>query len=242
MILAKRFYWFVRFFLRYGGWLGLMILMLGFWATFLSIRLQDEAEQLAKYAVTTPATVISKRLSEGTGAGVRNNSLKISYYITIRYTPKGSATIEDEDQVRDNIYRAAEIGQTINIRHLPDNPQVREYYAGEKARKQTEIQVGGAGLAIFGLFTCLWFCVPALRATRARENVGITIETYVTLRRRWPPFFNSMEFQVGQGSKAKFHNTVKQLSWAYRGLKRGSKIRVAITPYGPYWVKDLKLK
>ncbi len=228
--------------MRCGGWIALIPLVIGLSSTLGAITLARNDAQLAQYGASTTATVMGKRIAEGSQTSTQERQRPSdSYYITLRFTPGNAAEINAEHQVRAAFYRILEVGQTFQIRYLPENPDIRELYEGELASWSSSTQINGLVFTALGFAACIWFAKTAIRATRARENVGMIIDAYVTHRSLWPPLFNRMQYQVGQGDAAKIHKTFIRPIWAYRGLKRGDKIRVAITGQGPYWAKDLFL-
>lgn len=242
MILAKRFFWFTRLFIRCGGWVALIPLLIGLMSTIGAITLNQNAARLATDGVPATATVVSKRIPEGSHTTTQERQRPSDdHLITIRFAPQNAAEITAEHRTSGPFYRAHDVGQAFTIRYLPDDPDIRELYIGQVASRSTSSQFAGMIFALTGFAASLWFARTAIRATRARENIGMIIETYVTHRPLWPPVFNRMQYQVGTGPTAKFHKTFIRPIWAYGGLKRGEKTRVAITSQGPYWAKDLFL-
>lgn len=241
MILARRFFWFSQLFIRCGGWVALIPLVIGIASTLGAITLTYNAALLAQHGMPATATVMAKRIAKGNQTTQERQRPADSYYITLRFTPQNAVEISAEHQVRAAFYRILVIGQTFQIRYLPENPDIRELYEGELTGWSSSTQIVGLAFAALGFAVSIWFARTAIRATRARENVGMIIEAYVTHRSLWPPLFNRMQYQVGQGDAANIHKTFIRPIWAYRGLKRGDKTRVAITDQGPYWAKDLFL-
>lgn len=240
--LSRRFFWFTRLFIRCGGWIALIPLIIGLTSTLSAITLTRNAAMLAQHGIPATATVMAKRIAEGSHTGTPERQRPSdSYYITLRFTPDNAAEISVEHQVRAAFYHILDVGRTFQIRYLPDNPDIRELYEGELTSWSGSTQIVGLTFAVFGFAACIWVAKTAIRAMRARENVGVVIETYVTHRSLWPPLFNRMHYRIGNGDAAKIHKTFIHPVWAYRGLKRGDKIRVAITDQGPYWAKDLFL-
>ncbi len=241
-LLLRRLFWFTQLFIRCGGWIALIPLVISLSSTLGAITLASHTAQLAEYGVPATATVISKRIAEGSHAGTQERQRPAdTYYITLRFTLQNAAQISAEHQVRAAFHRILEVGQTFHIRYLPENPDIRELYEGELASWSSSTRINDLAFAALGFVAYIWFAKTAIRATRARENVGMIIDAYVTHRSLWPPLFNRMQYQVGQGDTAQTHKTFVRPIWAYRGLKRGDKTRVAITSQGPYWAEDLFL-
>ena len=238
---SKRLYWFIKLFVRCGGWVALIPLLIGVASTLGSITLGQHAKQLADLGVPATAIVTAKRISKSNPPSSSRQQPSTQYYISLTFTPQKGQKINAEHRVNLDFYNHNAIGQSFSIRYLPDNPEIHELYKGQLEGQSKATQIVGLAFAILGFGACIWFAKTALRALKARENVGIIIEAPVTLRSIWPPVFNKMHYQVGEGATTRTHKTFVRPIWAYRGLKRGSKTRVAITSEGPYWANDLFL-
>lgn len=251
--MAKRFFWFTRLFIRCGGWIALFPLLIGLSLTMSAITASKNAALMMNDGVETTATVLTKRYTPSSGDDQRGSQRQpATYAISFEYTPKQSRTpiepppikgppIKAQKQVSAHYYNSVSVGQQITLRYLPQTPTVYELFHGALKKQSIADQIVGFAFAVIGFGACVWFAVTALKALRARENVGMIIESYVSRRAKWPPFFNRMQYQVGSGNSAKHHKSFIRPFWAYRGLKRGDKTRVAMTNQGPYWANDLFL-
>lgn len=243
MILTQRFFWFTRLFIRCGGWIALFPLLVGIALTLSAITADQNATRMADHGLRTTATVLAKHNTPSSDNGLRQSQRSAaSYSISFQFTPEQSAQpVKAQERVASSFYKTVTVGQKIALRYLPEDPSAYELFAGALKKQSTTNQIIGFAFSLVGFAACIWFSSTTLRALRARESVGMIIDTYVSRRAYWPPVFNRMQYQVGDAGAAKHHKTFIRPIWAYHGLKRGQKTRVALTGQGPYWADDLFL-
>ncbi|KPU84371.1 hypothetical protein JI58_03995 [Marinosulfonomonas sp. PRT-SC04] len=236
MFLAIRFFWFTRLFLRCSGWIAVLPLLVGAALTISAITLTKNAALISDHGVLATATLLAK---PNTPSHVNHTHISqrsaASYSIQFQFTPQNSTEpITGKARVTATFYRSVSMEHKFVLRYLPENPFIYELGAGALKKQATIIQIIGLAFSVIGFAACIWFSSSALRALKARESVGMIIDTYVSRRVYWPPIFNRMQYQLGDAAAAKQHKTFIRPIWAYHGLKRGQKIRVALTGQGPY--------
>lgn len=252
MSLVKRFFWFARLFIRCGGWVALFPLLIGIFLTISAITANKNAALMINDGIKTTAIVLKKHYTQSSGDDLRGSQQPATYAISFEYTPKQSRTpidappikgppIKARENVSADYYNSVSVGQQITLRYLRQTPTVYELFHGALKKQSIADQIVGFAFAVIGFGACVWFSGTALRALRARENVRMIVEVYVSRRSNWPPFFSRMQYQVGSDNSIKHHKTFVRPFWAFRGLKRGQEIRIAMTNQGPYWANDLFL-
>ncbi len=235
-------YYFIRFFIRVGGWLAVLILTVGLAGTLSSLRSNSNSRKLAAQGEVLTAQVTGKRLTEGATNKPQRSQTFSKHYVSYQFTTEGSQkNIQNERKVDISFYDSVQTGDTFELTYLPSDPSVHELYENELSRKSSASLIAGTAFSLFGLACCYWAFVVSKRAMRARYSVEEIIESFVTRRALWPPLINRMQYQLRRGEQVSFHLTFLRPTWAYGTLKRGDPTRIAITSEGPYWAKDLFL-
>ncbi|MFK5923947.1 MAG: DUF3592 domain-containing protein [Verrucomicrobiota bacterium] len=235
-------YYFIRFFIRVGGWLAVLILTVGLAGILSSIHSNSDSRRLAAQGKVLTAQVTDKRVTEGSTNKPQRLKTSSSYYVSYQFaTDDSKKNIQNERKVSISFYNSVQTGDTFELTYLPSDPSVHELYQNELSRKSSSSLVAGSAFSLFGLGCCYWAFTVSKRAMRARYSVEEMIESFVTRRSFWPPLINRMQYQLRRGEQVSFHQTFLRPVWAYGTLKRGDLTRIAMTSEGPYWAKDLFL-
>ena len=173
----------LRRFLRAGGWFALVPLAIAALALIASLLIGADADAIGAKGEWTRAQVIAKeelttpRVTSGT---VRRAS---NFTLTVRF-PTGSATagtlgLETVTHFADeDLFRSVAVGDTLDLRYLPDDPQVIEFAAGDQAANAAAAGWVALGMAGLGVLTG-WLIWARVRSEARIEREGIRVTATV---------------------------------------------------------------
>jgi hypothetical protein len=128
-----------RLFVRHWLWVPLIPLLAGVIFSLIGWVVIAEANRLERDGVDTVATVTARDIRTETD---RDGNRTTRYYVSYRFTPTSDQTVNARDSVARTTYDAAQVGQGVAVRYLPDDPGV--------SRLSSEGTGRGGGM-IFGL-------------------------------------------------------------------------------------------
>jgi hypothetical protein len=178
----------MRFF-RKGGWVVLILLAFGVGFGWPAWSQRSTAAALDDHGVAALATVEGLRTEthwRRTKSGATSDT---EYRVTYAYQapPEPGATpvrLETEHLVPRFIYDELSLGEEVQIRYLPEDPERAEFFSGEKRRDSNYMAFGAA---FFLLIAIVVAPIPGYMAWREHRVVtrGVLAEGTLEESRRW---------------------------------------------------------
>lgn len=131
---------FRRLFLRHHLWIPLIPLAAGLVFSLVGWALIGQANRLERQGVDAVAVVTARDIRTETD---RDGTRRTHHFVGYRFQPAAGQTVTARDRVARSTYDSVEVGQTVPVRYLPDDPSVSRLAAEGSGR-------GGA--VVLGLF------------------------------------------------------------------------------------------
>jgi hypothetical protein len=154
-----------RLFVRHWLWVPLILLAAGVLFSWDGLSRIAEANRLAREGVDTVAIVTGREIRTERGS---NGATHTRYYVSYRFNTTSDMMLNTRASVAAATYHAVEIGQSVTVRYLPDNPGTNRL-ALEGTGRGSGMVSGLVGLALLmaGGGVGWWLLRGKLSALRA---------------------------------------------------------------------------
>lgn len=233
----------VKLFLRWGGWVAAIPLVIGLVAAFAWVQIADRSARFDDAGVEVTATVTGKRESRRMGgSGTRTTD----YYVRVSYSTgsalEGTLDIHfAEEQVSSGFYERVSRGDKVPVRVLPDEPGTVEIEPGATSSNALWAGVAGAVFILLGLALIGFGIRAAARAIRIRDS-GVETEARaddIVVQGQFRTLKFSFTDEQGQPRSAKSRPARAR---RFEGIAPGAPVRVFYDPERPeraYWEGDV---
>ena len=237
----------ITVFIRAGGLLGLIPVLLGMLCLVAATSMAGTADRLSRDGVTTEATIVERRMEprQRPGTTTATTATERTYLapvLTVQFTDQTGAGHRVKRDVSGALYARTEGAATLPVTYLPDDPSIYLLEPGDKG-KQVWIAIA-AGTALLGFGVVLM--MGKLRSARAAQRLADTgtpvPATVMHIRRSWP--FSQIVYQFkDEKDRWRGGTSFWRLTGNHRTLEPNDYLTVFYDPASPrksYWKNDLR--